>query len=115
MVVMEKPTIAPAINSLLDRECTMIEIAGGIILAVLILFLLPYIAVGLRFAVGVALVLAIACGAAWMVWTGSQSASGLAAELIIGGVFLIWLSYEVKARRLTAAERAAQITPSEHQ
>jgi hypothetical protein len=92
----------------------MIEIAGGIILAVLILSLLPFIVVSLRFAFGVAVMLAIAFGAAWAVWTGSQSASGLAIELIIGGVLLIWLGYEVKARRLTATERAAQIAPSEH-
>jgi hypothetical protein len=93
----------------------MIEIAGGIVLAVLILSLLPYIAVGLSFAFGVAVVLALALGTGWMVWTGSQSASGLAVELIVGGVFLIWLSYEVKARRLMAAERALPTAQAEDQ
>jgi hypothetical protein len=85
-------------------------IAGGILLALLVLCLLPYILVGLSFAFCIAVVLAIAFGAGWLVWTGYQSPGGLAVELIIGGVFLIWLTYEVKARRQAAAEHAERAT-----
>ena len=84
----------------------MIAIAGGIILAVLILCLLPYIVLAVSFTFTVAMALAIAFGACWAVWAGYQSPRGLAVELIIGGVFLIWLFYEVKARRQAAAEHA---------
>ena len=76
----------------------MIEIAGGIVLAVLILCLLPYIIVGISFAMGIAVVLAIAFGAGWMVWAGYQSAGGLAVELIIGGLFLMWLYFKMPPR-----------------
>jgi threonine/homoserine/homoserine lactone efflux protein len=31
---------------------------------------------------------------------------GAAAELIVGGVFLIWLAYEIKAKLEMTAERA---------
>jgi peptidoglycan/LPS O-acetylase OafA/YrhL len=82
----------------------MIEIAGGIILAVFILALLPWIFVGLSWAFALAVVLALAGGAVWLVWTGAQSTEGLAVEFIIGGVFLIWLHYEIKARREMKAE-----------
>jgi hypothetical protein len=83
----------------------MIEIAGGILLAVLILALLPWILVGLSWAFGATLVLAITGAAAWIIWTGAQSTSGLAALLVVGGVFLVWLAYEVKARREMKAEQ----------
>jgi hypothetical protein len=73
----------------------MIEIAGGIILALFILALLPWIFYGLSWAFGIALVLAIAGGAVCLIWTGAQSGAGL----VGGGVFLIWLAYEIKARR----------------
>jgi hypothetical protein len=33
---------------------------------------------------------------------------GLAAELIVAGVFFIWLHYEIKARREIAAEQPAR-------
>lgn len=84
----------------------MIEIAGGILLAVLILALLPWIIVGLSWAFGVALVLAITGAAAWIIWTGAQSTRGLAALFVVGGVFLVWLAYEIKAKRELKAEQA---------
>jgi hypothetical protein len=84
----------------------MIEIAGGILLAVLILCLLPYIFLAISFTFTVAVALAITFGVGWMVWAGYQTPGGLAVELTIGGVFLIWLFYEVKARRRAAAEHA---------
>jgi hypothetical protein len=55
----------------------MIQIAGGILLAVLILVLLPWIFIGLSWTFVVALVLAIAGGAAWVVWTGSSQSAAL--------------------------------------
>ena len=89
----------------MGRAGQMIEIAGAIVLAILFLALLPAITVGayLVFSVGIVLVGVIA--AAWFLWAGAQSPEGLAAELIAGGIFLVWLSYEVKARREIAAER----------
>ena len=78
----------------------VIEIAGGIILAVLILALLSWILVGLSFAFGAAVLLAIIGGVVWAVWFVPEV---LVAALIIGGVFLAffvpWLIYEKKARR----------------
>lgn len=85
----------------------MIEIAGGIILAVLILALLPWILVGLSWAFGIGLLLAVAGGAVWLTWTGAQSTAGLAVEFISGGVFLIWLACEIKTRRAMKAEEPA--------
>jgi hypothetical protein len=84
----------------------MIAIAGGIILAILMLCLLPYIILTISFAFCVAMVLAIAFGACWAVWAGYQSPGGLAVELTTGGIFLIWLYYEIKARRQASAEHA---------
>jgi hypothetical protein len=83
----------------------MIEIAGGIILAILVLALLPAIIIGAYwvFASGVVLVGIIAV--AWFLWAGAQSLEGLAAELIAGGVFLMWLAHEIKARREIGVER----------
>jgi hypothetical protein len=86
----------------------MIEIAGGIILALFILAFLPWIYYGLSWAFGIALVLAIAGGAGWLIWIGAQSAAGLAVEFVGGGVFLIWLTYELKARREMKAEEQAK-------
>ena len=88
----------------------MIEIAGGIILAVFFLALLPWIFAGLSWAFGVALLRAIAGGAVWLISTGSQSAEGLAVESVVGGVFLIWLAYEIKARREMKVDEHQQVT-----
>ena len=83
----------------------MIEIAGGIILALFILAFLPWILFGLSWVFGIALALVVISGAVWLIWTGAQSTEGLAVELITGGVvlivFLIWRHYEIKARRET--------------
>jgi hypothetical protein len=86
----------------------MIEIAGGIVLAIFILALLPWILVGLSWAFGIALLLAVGGGAVLLFWTGALSAEGLAVEFVVGGVFLIWLAYEIKARREMKAEEQAK-------
>lgn len=85
----------------------MIEIAGGIVLAILFLALLPALIVGACWVVAAGIVFIGIIAAAWLLWEGVQSPEGLAAVLIAGGVFLVWLSYEVKARREIAAERKA--------
>ena len=47
-------------------------------------------------------------GAGWLLLAGAQSTEGLRAERIVAGVFLVWLHYEIKARREIAAEEAAK-------
>jgi hypothetical protein len=86
----------------------MIQIAGGIVLAVLFLALLPAIIQGGIWLAGVGLVLVVIIGAGWLVLAGAQSTEGLGVELIVAGVFLVWLHYEIKARREIAAEEAAK-------
>jgi hypothetical protein len=54
------------------------------------------------------LVLVLVIGAGWLLLAGAQSAEGLGVELIVAGVFLVWLHYEIKARREIAAEEAAK-------
>jgi hypothetical protein len=76
----------------------MFTIAGGILLAVLILSLLPWLSLGVAWIVGITLVIAIAVGAGWAVWIGAQSVTGLAVELMIGAVFLIWLYFKMPPR-----------------
>ena len=65
----------------------------------------------------VGLVLVVVIGAGWLLLAGAQSTEGLGAELIVAGVFLVWLHYEIKARREIAAEEAAkkaqQLSPAE--
>jgi hypothetical protein len=89
----------------------VIEIAGGIILAVFFLALLPLIFYGLAWVLAFVLVVALAAGAVLLVWSGAQSPAGVAVELIISGVFLIWLHYEIKARRKMKAEQARGPSP----
>jgi hypothetical protein len=95
----------------------MIQIAGGIVLAVLFLALLPAIIQGALWLAAIGLVLVVVIGAGWLLLAGAQSPEGLGAELIITGVFLVWLHYEIKARREIAAEEAAkqaqQLSPAE--
>lgn len=91
----------------------MIQIAGGILLAILILALLPFILVGLSWALGIAMLIALTGSLAWLAWTVAQSPEGLAASLIFLGICFIWLAYEVKAKRemkaeLDAAKQAAR-------
>ncbi|HZE53567.1 MAG TPA: hypothetical protein VE111_09930 [Bradyrhizobium sp.] len=69
----------------------MFTIAGGILLAVLILSLLPWLFVGAAWIVGITIIIAIAAGAVWAFWAGAQSLAGLAVELMIGAMFVIWL------------------------
>ncbi|PJG52918.1 hypothetical protein CVM73_22630 [Bradyrhizobium forestalis] len=86
----------------------LIEIAGGIVLAVLFLALLPALIQGALWLAAIGLVIVVAIGAGWLLFAGAQSAEGLAVELIAAGVFLVWLHYEIKARREIAAEEAAK-------
>lgn len=86
----------------------MIQIAGGIVLAVLLLALIPAILQGALWLAAVGIVLVVVIGAGWLLLAGAQSAEGLGAELIIAGIFLVWLHYEIKARREIAAEDAAK-------
>jgi hypothetical protein len=99
----------------------MLTIAGGILLAVLVLSLLPWllagaawVLVGAAWVAGITLVIAIAGGAIWALWTGAQSVTGLAVELTIGAVFLIWLYFELKLKReeLPVGEPSDQLPPS---
>ncbi|WP_396604339.1 hypothetical protein ACFLEY_34670 [Bradyrhizobium sp. YCK136] len=86
----------------------LIEIAGGIVLAVLVLALLPALIQGALWLVAVGFVLIAVIGAGWLLFAGMQSTEGLVVELTIAGVFLIWLHYEIKARREIAIEKAAE-------
>ena len=85
----------------------MIEIAGAIVLAVLFLALLPAIIVGAYWVVASGVVLLGIIAVVWLLWAGAQSPEALAIELIVVGVFLVWLAYEINARRELAAERDA--------
>ncbi len=85
----------------------MIEIAGAIVLAVLFLALLPAIIVGAYWVVASGVVLLGIIAVVWFLWAGAQSPEALAIELIVVGVFLVWLAYEINARRELAAERDA--------
>jgi hypothetical protein len=87
----------------------MIQIAGGIVLAVLFLALLPAIIQGALWVAAIGFVLAVAIGAGWLLFAGAQSSEGLGIELIVAGVFLVWLHYENEARREVAAEEAAKL------
>ena len=89
----------------------MIEIAGGIVLAVLFLALLPAIFQGALWLAAAGAGLVVVIGAGWLLLAGAQSAEGLGAELVAAGIFLVWLHYEIKARREIAAEEAAKKAP----
>ncbi|WP_316219163.1 hypothetical protein [Bradyrhizobium sp. SZCCHNR2026] len=86
----------------------LIEIAGGIVLAVLFLALLPALVQGALWLAAIGLVLVAVIGAGWLLLAGAQSTEGFAVELIAAGVFLVWLHYEIKARREIAAEETAK-------
>lgn len=88
----------------------MIEIAGGIILALLFLALLPLLIRGAMLVVGIGLILLAVIGAGWFLITVAQSPEGLGVLLIVAGVFLVWLYYEIKARREIAAEESTAKT-----
>jgi hypothetical protein len=89
----------------------MITVAGGIVLAVLFLALLPVLIQGAIWFAGIGFVLVVLIGTSLLLLAGAQSAEGLAVELIAASVFLVWLHYEIKARREFAAEEAAKRDP----
>jgi hypothetical protein len=64
----------------------------------------------ISFAFTAVVALAVVFGLGLLLWTGYQTPRGLAVELIIGSVFLIWLVFEIKARRQAAAEHAQRET-----
>jgi hypothetical protein len=76
----------------------MFTIAGGILLAVLILSLLPWLLVGAAWIVGISIVAAITAGAVWAFWAGAQSSAGLSFELMIGAVLAVWLVFKMPPR-----------------
>jgi hypothetical protein len=78
----------------------MFAIAGGILLAVLILVLLPWLLAGAAWIVGILIVVAVAAGAVWAFWVGAQSSSGLFVELMIGAALLVWLFFKMPPRPL---------------
>lgn len=86
----------------------MIEIAGGIILAVLFFALLPLFIRGAIFVAGIGLILLAVIGAGWFLITVARSPEGLGFLLIVAGAFLVWLHYEIKARREIAEENTAK-------
>jgi hypothetical protein len=76
----------------------MFTIAGGVLLAVLILSLLPWLFVGAAWIVGILIVVAIAAGAVWAFLVGAQSSAGLSVELMIGAVLVLWLFSKMPPR-----------------
>jgi hypothetical protein len=84
----------------------VIEIAGGVILAVLILAFLPWVLVGLSFAICAAVLLPIIGGLVIV------SINQPFEAMVFGGVFLAffvpWLIFEKKLRREIKAEKAEQ-------
>jgi hypothetical protein len=76
----------------------LIAIAGGILLAVLILSLLPWLLVGAAWIVGILIVVAIVVGAVWAFWAGAQSSAGLSVELMIGAGFVFWVLFKIPPR-----------------
>lgn len=76
----------------------MFAIAGGILLAVLILSLLSWLFVGAAWIVGILMVVAIVVSAVWAFWAGAQSSAGLSVELMIGAVLVVWLSFKMPLR-----------------
>jgi hypothetical protein len=91
-------------------EAMMIEIAGGIVLAILFLALLPLLIRGAILVVGIGVLVLAVIGAGWFLIAVAQSPQGLGILLIVAGVFLVWLHYEIKARREIAAEEGAAKT-----
>lgn len=82
----------------------MIQIAGGIVLAILFLALLPLLIRGAMLVLGIGLILLAVIGAGWFLIAVAQSPEGLGVLLIAAGVFVVWLHYEIKARKELAAE-----------
>jgi hypothetical protein len=76
----------------------MLAIAGGILLAILILFFLPWLLAGAAWTLGILIVVAVAAVALWAFWVGAQSSVGLSVELMIGAVLLVWLFFQMPPR-----------------
>jgi hypothetical protein len=76
----------------------MFAIAGGILLAALILILLPWLLAGAAWILGILMVVTVAAGAVWAFWVGAQSSSGLSVELMIGAALVVWLFYKMPPR-----------------
>jgi hypothetical protein len=74
------------------------EIAGGILLAVLILVLLPWILVGAAWIIGILVAVTIAAAAIWTFWIGAQSLPGLVIELILSAVIVDWVLSKMPER-----------------
>jgi hypothetical protein len=69
----------------------MLAIAGGILLAVLTLCLLPWLLAGAAWTLGILIVVAVAAAALWTFWVGAQSSAGLLVELMLSGALSVWL------------------------
>ena len=78
----------------------MLEIAGGILLAILILALLPWLVAGAAWVIGIFIAVAIATAAIWAFWIGAQSLPGLIVELILGVVLVDWVLSKLPRRPL---------------
>jgi hypothetical protein len=93
------PNAGPPLSVIRSRVGRiMFAIAGGILLAVLILVLLPWLFVGAAWVVGILIVVGIAVCAVWAFWAGAQSLAGLSVELMLGVVFVVWLFFRMPPR-----------------
>jgi hypothetical protein len=96
----------------------LITIAGGIVLAVLFLALLPLLIMAVGWLIGAVIVAAAACaliflawGAGSWVWTVGRTAEGLGALLIAAGAISICLHYYVKGRSPLSEQEYASRYP----
>jgi hypothetical protein len=79
-------------------EGFMLEITGGILLAILILALLPWLLAGTAWVIGIFIAVAIAAAAIWAFWIGAQSLPGLIVELVLGVVLVDWVLSKMPRR-----------------
>jgi hypothetical protein len=76
----------------------MFAIAGGILLAVLALVLLPWLFIGAAWVLGILVVAAIGVAAIWAFWAGAQSSAGTSIELLIAAALGVWLFLKAPPR-----------------
>jgi len=76
----------------------MFEVAGGILLAILILLFLPWLLAGAAWIISILIAAAIAAGAIWAFWIGAQSLPGLVIELVLGAVLADWVLAKMPRR-----------------
>lgn len=69
----------------------MIQIACGILLAVLVLYLLPYLLLGVLYVVSAAMLLGLVAGAAWLVFTYPVQVLVCALLVVAGAAALVGL------------------------